>query len=245
MTEDNAPKHALVRYARRGGRARERLARAERRRWVAERNLAGLTQAEIAAELGLSAATVSSDIAAVREEWRRDARGDLGEALARELAALQRDERDVRERLDALEEDAHCDRVRYYLLVLRFMERRARLLGLDAAQRIETSASGNTGKLTVEYVNDSQRTRRQRTEIIAGDPETQRLAQELAARLYGPEGVRAADPAAEVRRIIADPEKTQQLLDVVQGDPGLRREPRSPVPFHGPRPTGVHPPSGR
>lgn len=84
-------------------------------------------------------------------------------------------------------------------------------LGLDRPTKIEASLSTDPNTLTVEYVNDWRRNR-----ISTSDPETQRLARELAVRLYGPDGD-GIGPGAEVRAILADPEKTAQLLDAVQG----------------------------
>lgn len=191
MAEDNVVKWP-DRGARRGGRARERLARADRRCRIAERNLAGATQAEIAAEMGVSPATVSMDIAAIKAVWRSEAQDDIAEAHARELAVLQMDERSIREYMDSLEDDAHLDRIRYHLLILRIMERRARLLGLDAPTRNETKLAGSSAT-TIECVNDRRQGPFQRA--VESDPEAKRLVHDLAVQIYGPQGLRAQEAA--------------------------------------------------
>lgn len=66
----------------------KKMAIAIRRKQVADAYLRGRTQAEIAVELGVNQATVSRDLQALREEWKRSALIDIDEAKARELAKI-------------------------------------------------------------------------------------------------------------------------------------------------------------
>ena len=76
----------------RKGRSREQILkdRAE----IANRYLAGSTQADIAGELGLSRQQIGYDLNAIREEWLRSSLTDFNQRKAEELARLDRLERE-------------------------------------------------------------------------------------------------------------------------------------------------------
>lgn len=112
---------------------------AERRRRVATLNLDGWTQGEICAELGISPATCSEDLKKMRLEWASEHKAATNEHVERELASLQRDEKDARERLEAVvdDEDVHKNAKGWHEVLLKIRDRRAKLLGLDAPTKVE------------------------------------------------------------------------------------------------------------
>jgi predicted transcriptional regulator len=65
----------------------------DRRVEIAEMYLKGRRQSEIAQELGTTQATISRNLAAVREEWLKSALVNFNEAVARELAKTDNLER--------------------------------------------------------------------------------------------------------------------------------------------------------
>lgn len=62
---------------------------------IAELYLSGATQMQIADELGVSQATISRDIKAIHEAWRESALVDFDDAKARELARIDKLEREA------------------------------------------------------------------------------------------------------------------------------------------------------
>ncbi len=93
----------------------------------------GLTQEEAAAELGVSPATISSDVAAIKRSLEAAAAVDVARKVAREAGALDADEAALR----ALVAEARTPSAikSMYEAVLSIMRRRADLLGLDAPAR--------------------------------------------------------------------------------------------------------------
>jgi hypothetical protein len=75
--------------------AAQRNGMAARRQQVAALLHAGFAQCAIAAQLGVSEATVSGDCAVLREQWRVAAAADYAEVVAAALAALDVDEAGV------------------------------------------------------------------------------------------------------------------------------------------------------
>lgn len=63
--------------------------RAARRREVAKRLRLGESYAEISNALDVAKSTVSRDVQTLREQWREEARGDMGEHMSRRLAELK------------------------------------------------------------------------------------------------------------------------------------------------------------
>lgn len=138
--------------------------------------LQGYTQIEIAARLGRSVATVYRDLLPYIAQWREQASTDIAEIKAQELAAtyqLQREyweawERSktprktstVRRAADGSGSGAEAivrseERIgdsRFLQGILACMERRARLLGLDAAVKADLTSGGEPLALRIEVV---------------------------------------------------------------------------------------------
>lgn len=117
--------------------AEQRNEKVQRRLKVAELALARVPQFEIAKTLGVSTATVSLDLKALREEWRKEGRERIDQAQEHELAALAKDERRIRQRIARLKEEDTKGLCDYMKAIMSIMERRAKLLGTDAAIKVE------------------------------------------------------------------------------------------------------------
>ena len=113
-------------------RARQRTDIAARRRLVASLLAKRVPQIDIAKTLGVSPATITTDVKAIRREWQEAARADMEIVVARELAELEDMDSDA-----ALmqSEGSWFDRR------LRVKERKAKMLGLDTS-RLELSGQG-------------------------------------------------------------------------------------------------------
>lgn len=110
---------------------RQKLKMKERRKIVAERYLAGWTQARIAEHVGVTQQTVSLDLKALREEWVKQANYATEKRVGEHLEML-------RLARDKFEEagDWHG--------YMRTVESERKLLGLDAPQKKEVT--GKDGK---------------------------------------------------------------------------------------------------
>lgn len=147
-----------------GRTAQEEIQIQHRRQQVAEKYLQGRTQAEIARQLSVSQATVSSDLKAIRRVWRDSQIRDFDEAVELELQKLQLLEREAWEGWQRSQQPLELTRVvqgeggkkaektvrgqhgdpRFLELVHRASVGRRALLGLDAPTRIApTSPSGD------------------------------------------------------------------------------------------------------
>jgi hypothetical protein len=103
---------------------------AERRQRVSALRLMHYTEREIAAELGISCATAHRDIVAVRQEWAQRRTQRYEEWVAEELAKI-----DLLER--AIMPSAIAGDDRAQARIVQFMDRRARMMGLDKPQQFE------------------------------------------------------------------------------------------------------------
>jgi hypothetical protein len=106
---------------------------AARRQQVAALLHAGFAQCAIAAQLGVSEATVSGDCAVLREQWRGAAAADYAEVVAAALAALDVDEVGLRELLG--QSLSPRDRVAVYGQIGLIQERRAKWRGFVSPPR--------------------------------------------------------------------------------------------------------------
>lgn len=128
-------------------RARAAADMAARRRKVAAFLHARVPQQDMARALEVSIATICRDVKAVLADWQADQNIDAGAAVAQELATLDADEMAFRQQLGALrQKDAQLlekgtvlvtaltmpSQLGIYDRIFRIMERRAKLLGLDA-----------------------------------------------------------------------------------------------------------------
>lgn len=111
---------------------------AERRRSVAALYLAHQTQTAIARRLSVAQSTVSEDLTALKEEWRRESLDDLSQIIEREAHEL-----DEMERRAAMA-DAKCKTPEWFDRRLKCKERRARLLGLDQPQKADFTSGGQS-----------------------------------------------------------------------------------------------------
>lgn len=136
---------------------------AAQRRQIASMYLRGRLQAEIAEELKISPATVSRDLKALQEEWRRSALIDIDTAKARELAKIDELECTYWVAWERSQEDAESetkkvvdsgDGKRYEAQTQRkgqagdprflqgiqwCIERRCKILGADAPMQVDVS----------------------------------------------------------------------------------------------------------
>jgi hypothetical protein len=104
-----------------------------RRREVSAGLLAGELGQEMATRLGVSEATISRGIAAVREEWRGRSAADYSALVSEECAKCAEIERvHLPRALAGSASSAH--------VVLAAMRRRARMLGLDTPQQVQVTA---------------------------------------------------------------------------------------------------------
>jgi len=103
---------------------------AERRQRVSALRLMHYTQREIAAELGVSVATVNRDLAVVRAEWAERRSQSYETWVAEELAKLDLIERAILPAAISGDDKAQAR-------LVQFMDRRARMMGLDKPERFE------------------------------------------------------------------------------------------------------------
>lgn len=157
------------------GKHRSSAQRARDRRRVADLYLQGWIQADIAAETGLSQPTISRDLKAIQKEWLTSTLVDFNEAKAREIAKVDRLEREYWRAWERSCEDAETTTQkavdtdgktrqeaiktakgqagdpRFLSGVQWCIEKRCKIMGVDAPEKHEHEISG---KLEVEYTND-------------------------------------------------------------------------------------------
>ncbi len=137
------------------------------RRLISDLYLQGLLQAEIAARIGVGQATVSRDLKALRKEWLKDSKADFGQAKAKELAKIDRLEREYWQAWRRSCQDAEtttqkgvtaADKVtrkevsktakgqagdsRFLAGVQWCIERRCKILGIDAPKSVDMTSAG-------------------------------------------------------------------------------------------------------
>lgn len=112
---------------------------AERRAKVAELALAYVPQNQIAELLDVHPSTVSRDLAAVREQWRADAKVDVQAMALRELQSLDRLEASLWRQFTSRMTPPDTKN-RTAQQILRCKERRAKMLGFDQPDLLEVRA---------------------------------------------------------------------------------------------------------
>jgi transcriptional regulator with XRE-family HTH domain len=149
---------------------RTREKRAKDRAEIARLALFGnITQQEIAEKVGLNQATISRELKAVRDEWRKSAVQDINDVIARELQKLdaleievltewERSKRDWQKKVvedkprgggqsgksARIESGGQCGDPRYIQSLLGIQDRRAKLLGTDKPHKVApTTPSGD------------------------------------------------------------------------------------------------------
>jgi hypothetical protein len=147
----------------------------------------------MAAQCKCSVNTIHRDVMAVRDEWHRRAAGTWGEIVEQERFTLDADEARLRVELARYAADApQWVKLRLEIMdrIMKCMERRARLLGLDAPTRQQLSGpDGGPVRLEAQVSNDD----RIDIKAILVDPEALDLVDRL---LEISERSRAALPAA-------------------------------------------------
>ena len=121
-----------------GRRARTDTTIADRRRLVAGLYARRKTEETIAYELNVAQSTVSRDIAALKQQWRKAAAEDIADVIAQELAELDASEANLAE----FAEDAAATastRIAAEVARLKVKDHRAKLLGMYAAQRLQVT----------------------------------------------------------------------------------------------------------
>lgn len=159
-----------------------------------------IPQFEIAERLKITEAMVSRDLKAIREEWRAEARSDVGEATERELKSLAASERRLRSEIEKIKPGANIALLcKLSAEIVRIQTHRARLLGLEAPTKLVHQ--GPDGK-PIQH------------DVTARAPDAATLDEERALRALTPEARRAvlARARAEVegaaRAIAAGPDDT-------------------------------------
>jgi hypothetical protein len=120
-----------------------------RRKKVSELYSKRWNEMEIAEHLGVNVSTVSRDLTALRMIWLECQIDNINLAKLRELADLETMEKICIERLDKLASHPHQG-TRWMEERRKIKERRAKLLGLDAEQKMNITKS-------IEIINKDQR----------------------------------------------------------------------------------------
>lgn len=136
----------------------------QRRTKVAELYCEGLHQWEISAQVGVCQQQISRDLKAVRSEWKESRVADFNEKVEEELAKIDHIEREAWEGWKRSCKDAERSQIevtdgkktvkkskqgqagdpRFLEVVGKQIERRCKLLGLDAPTKVEKNGSGLT-----------------------------------------------------------------------------------------------------
>lgn len=123
----------------------------DRRRKVSQLYLRRQTQESIAQALGVSQATISDDLTHLRKQWAAENVENLDQVKVREAAEL--DEMEA----DAAVEFSKRKSVEWYDRRLKTKERRAKLLGLDAPVKSDSTVT-QTVKAWVDWPNGDSST---------------------------------------------------------------------------------------
>lgn len=147
------------------------------RRRISDLYLQGWIQVDIAAEVGASQSTVSNDLKAIQKEWLVSSLHDFDEAKARELARIDRVEREAwaaweRSQLDAetVTEEVASDSAKkrakrqtktegrdgdsaFLTRVGWCIEQRCKILGLYSPIKADVTSGGEPLTFEVVYVN--------------------------------------------------------------------------------------------
>ena len=117
---------------------------AERRRTVAQGLLAGMSQAEMARHFGVNRSTICDDVKVIRAQWREDQNATYQEYVDQEVMRLERLTLAYWERAlgnPATRIPGNFDAAK---IVLQCIDRKVRLLGLDAPERHVVSVTNDT-----------------------------------------------------------------------------------------------------
>lgn len=141
------------------GEKRSKAQKLKDRETISRLRLRGRTLDQIAAEVGLSTMTVRRELKALVGEWQQNAAEDIAAVKARELRRLdeieteawaewERSKKDWEKRMvekgggeggkdkSKIEKGGQCGDPRYLNVLIGIGERRAKILGMDAPQKI-------------------------------------------------------------------------------------------------------------
>ena len=121
-----------------------------RRERVAELYGRGLTQEAIGGELGVDRVTVGRDLDRLRGQWRLAAGRDYDALTHDELVKLDRVERQAWDAWDKSAAAGEPGDPRYLTAATTCVDRRCKLLGLDAPKRTEVTAKASVTHATAE-----------------------------------------------------------------------------------------------
>lgn len=137
----------------------EAVALAERRRRVADLYVQGWRQADIGVRLGIDQGTVSRDLKTIQKEWAEQRVSDIDELKREQLEKIDRVEREAwdgwvrSQKPTRTKEDSEKPKrttkttagdPRFLLIVDRCIERRSKIVGLEAPQKhANTDSQGN------------------------------------------------------------------------------------------------------
>jgi hypothetical protein len=146
------------------GEKRSKAQKIKDRETISRLRLRGRTLSEIAAETGLSVMTVRRELKALVGEWQKNAAEDIAAVKARELRRLdaieaetwsewERSKQDYVKKVaekggkegskSKIETGGQCGDPRYLTVLVNIGERRAKILGMDAPQKVApTDPSG-------------------------------------------------------------------------------------------------------
>lgn len=99
--------------------------------------LQGQLQADIASELGLSEATVSRDLKVLHKEWLAGSQVGFSKARARELAKIDRLEREYWEAWKRSRTGGQAGDPRFLTGIQWCIERRCKIMGIDAPTKMD------------------------------------------------------------------------------------------------------------
>ena len=117
-----------------------------RRKKVSEMYLRRFTLSQIAETLGKSMGTIQKDIAAIRDEWRKESKEHIGEVITRELAELQHIENEAAKQFIRQRDKSFLE------TRLKCKDRRAKLLGLDQPEKHQNEVNVSGG-LDIDLAN--------------------------------------------------------------------------------------------
>jgi len=118
-----------------------------RRKKVAANLIGGMNYRDIAEALDVSVGTVANDVKILFARWQKEQVRDYDELITAEVRRCDR-------LLNAVWNEAMDGKLTSIDRALKIMERRARLLGLDAPMRQDVTSGGETLKVVLGWGDD-------------------------------------------------------------------------------------------
>ena len=128
----------------------------KRRSVVAKRYLEGWTQEQIAVEFSVSHQTISNDLKALREEWRKGAADAIDDLHAQSLAQIRMALADLWDQWNKSKDRyGQGPDPRIMNELGKWFDRLTKLLGLNAPSKVEIESQGLQPVLNVVIQNES------------------------------------------------------------------------------------------